>query len=173
MSSFRMGRIVALSMFTAALSQAGTVVTVDGPISVTSVVTQSGSLYEYDYSIADGTGLLAVLDIDVTPGISITGLTAPGGSSAFMTAYDSGLGLVSFLDNNAVFPSTSESGFIFYSPIAPMATNFGVTLFDGTTGTADGIQGPVVPEPASTTLFLFGGVVLLFWRKRMTASRLV
>jgi hypothetical protein len=163
-------RSLALLAVVSGLAQAGTITTVDGSITVTDVVTQIGPLYQYDYTVADGTGLLAVLDIGVTPGIAISGLTAPGGSSAFETAYDPVLGLVSFLENMAVFTAAPEPGFIFDSSVAPGASTFGVTLFDGTTGTGS-VQGPVVPEPASLMLCLFGGAALLFRRKRLLASR--
>jgi hypothetical protein len=131
-------------------------------------------LFQYDYSIADGTGELAVLDIAVTPGISITGLAAPGGPAAFETAYDSVLGLVSFLENNSAFTSATESGFIFDSSVAPSASTFGVTLFDGTTGHGS-VEAPVVvatPEPASESLYALGTAALLFWRKRSLTQRL-
>jgi len=129
-----------------------------------------GALFQYDYTIADGTGQLAVLDIAVTPGIAISGLTGPGGPADFETAYDSVLGLVSFIENNSVFTAAPESGFIFDSSVAPHASTFDATLFDGTTGSAS-VQAPVVPEPASLTLFALGGAALLFWRKRLLSSR--
>ena len=72
-------------------------------------------------------------------------LTAPGGngpSSPSNTAYDSVLGLVSFIENQGVFTATPESGFSFDSPVAPGPGTFNATLFDG--GTQRGsVQGPV------------------------------
>lgn len=166
----RILRSLVLLTVVSGLGQAGTITTVDGPVTVTDVVTPIGPLYQYDYTVADGTGLLAVLDIGVTPGIAISGLTAPGGVSAFETAYDPVLGLVSFLENNAVFTAAPEPGFIFDSPVAPGASTFGVTLFDGTTG-AGSVQGPVTPEPASLMLCVLGGAALLSGRKKLLASR--
>jgi hypothetical protein len=163
-------RSLALLAVVAGLAQAGTITTGDGSITVTDMVTQIGPLYQYDYTVADETGLLAVLDIGVTPGIAISGLTAPGGTPAFETAYDPVLGLVSFIENNAEFTAAPEPGFIFDSPVAPGPSTFGVTLFDGTTGTGS-VEGPVTPEPASLMLCLFGGAALLFGRKRLLASR--
>lgn len=176
MSKLRPMRILmifTLLALAAALAHANTITTVDGEISVTAVVTLSGSLYTYDYTVADATGLLAVLDIAVTPGISITNIQAPGGASAFETAYDSGLGLVSFLENNAVFTDAPEAGFTFESPVAPGASSFDVTLFDGTTGSGS-VEGPLVssvPEPGSWMLCALAGAVLLSSRKRLPLSR--
>jgi hypothetical protein len=148
-------------------AHAGTINIPEGTITVTDVVTPIGPLFQYDYTVSDGTGQLAVLDIAVTPGQSITGLTGPGGPTDFETAYDSVLGLVSFLENDAVFTSTPESGFIFDSPVGPESSSFDVTLFDGTTGTGS-VQAPVgsVPEPGSLGLCAIGGAALVFWRKR-------
>jgi hypothetical protein len=172
MSTIRTVRILRtlfLTIIAIGIARGGTVTTVDGPVTVTDVVTPIGSLYQYDYTVTDGTGELAVLDIAVTPGITISGITAPGGPAAYESAYDSVLGLVSFLENAAIFPSTPLSGFIFDSSVAPSASHFGVTLFDGTTGTGGGITGPVTPEPASLGLYALGGAALLFWRKRSLA----
>ena len=163
-------RTLALLAVISGSAQAGTITTVDGSITVTDVVTLIGPLYQYAYTVADETGLLAVLDIGVTPGIAISGLTAPGGTTAFETAYDPVLGLVSFIENNAEFTAAPESGFIFLSSVAPGPSTFGVTLFDGTTGTGS-VDGPVAPEPASLMLCVFGGAALLFRRKRFLASR--
>jgi hypothetical protein len=167
----RILRTLALSIIASGLAHAGSINLTEGTITVTDVVTSIGPLFQYDYAVSDETGQLAVLDIAVTPGIAITGLTAPGGTAAFETAYDSVLGLVSFLENGSVFPATPEDGFIFDSSVAPSASTFGVTLFDGTTGSGS-VQGPIVPEPASLTLCALGGAALLFWRKKLLASRL-
>ena len=172
MSLFRTVRILAplaFSVMAADLAQANTINLSEGNITVTDVVTRIGPLFQYDYTVADGTGQLAVLDIGVTPGIAISGLTGPGGPADFETAYDSVLGLVSFLENGSVFSSSPESGFIFDSTVPPGASTFGVTLFDGTTGSGS-VQGPVVPEPSLLPLCALGGAALLFWRKRMPAS---
>jgi hypothetical protein len=166
----RIFRTLALSIIAAGMTQAGIVTVAEGTITVTDVVTPIGPLFQYDYTIADGTGELAVLDIAVTPGIAISGLTGPGGPADFETAYDSVLGLVSFIENNSVFSAAPESGFIFDSPVAPGASAFDVTLFDGTTGSGS-VQGPVVPEPSALPLCALGGAALLFWRKRLLASR--
>jgi hypothetical protein len=174
----RILRTLSLSIIAAGIAQADIVMTADGPITVTDVVTPIGSLFQYDYTVADGTGELAVLDIAVQPNVPISGLTAPGGSFGFTSTTDtvgSGSGeqeFVSFLENNAIFSSSPESGFIFDSSVAPGASTFGVTLFDGTTGTGGGITAPVAtPEPSYLPLCGLGGAALLFWRKRLSASR--
>jgi hypothetical protein len=162
----RILRTLALSIIASAIAQASTVV-------VTPVVTPNGALFQYDYSISNGTADdLAVLDIAVTPGVTIQDLTAPNG---FDTAFDSGLGLVSFLENTASFGPAPLSGFIFDSPVAPAATTFTATLFDPNTldvSTVSGsTQGPVVPEPSELAPCALAGAALLFWRKRLLASR--
>lgn len=176
-------RLVLESLFiltaAAGIAEAGTITTPDGNITVTDVVTSlGGGLFQYNYTVSDGTMVfgsqgLAVLDIAVTPGVTISGLAAPGGSSAFTTTIDtvgSGSGqqeFVSFLENNGQFTAAPESGFIFDSPLAPQATTFGVTLADGTAATGSGITGPVVtPEPGSLPLCALGAAALVFWRKR-------
>ncbi len=180
MSALRTMRAIgalALSILAADVAKAGSITTADGTVTVTDVVTLIGPLYQYNFTVADGTGLLAILDIAVAPGVSISGLTAPGGSTAFTSTTDTvGSGsseqeFVSFLENNALFTSTPESGFIFDSPVAPSPTTFGITLFDATTGTGTGITGPVTPEPSSLGLCALGGAALLFLRKRLPAFR--
>jgi hypothetical protein len=161
-------RTLALSLIAAAMAQAGT---------VNVSVTPGSDMFQYNYSIADGTGELAVLDIAVTPGTAITSITAPGGngpSSPSNTAYDSVLGLVSFIENQGVFTATPESGFSFDSPVAPGPGTLNATLFDG--GTQRGsVRGPVqsvAPEPASLAL-LVPGAAFLFCRRRYAPSRSV
>jgi hypothetical protein len=167
----RILRTLALPILAYGLARAGTISTVDGSITVTDVVTSIGPLYQYDYTVADGTGELAVLDIGVTPGIDISGLSAPGGTFDFTSTVDTVNSppeeFVSFLENNGIFSATPESGFIFDSSVPPGNSTFDVTLFDGTTGSGS-IQGPVAtPEPSSLALCMFGAAVLVFWRKRL------
>ena len=74
-------------------------------------------------------------------------------------------------ENNAgIYCRARALGLSSTSPVAPGASTFGATLFDGTTGTGS-VQGPVAPEPASLMLCVFGGAALLFRRKRFLASR--
>lgn len=167
-------RMLTLSLIASGLAMASTVTVAQGSITVTGAVTQAGSLYTYNYTVSDGTGLLAVLDIAVPPGTSITGLATPGGSTAFKTAYDPILGLVSFLENNSVFSSTPLAGFMFTSTLPPGTTAFGVTLLNNATAMGS-VLGPVgpgspVPEPASLALCALGATALFLGRKRLLLS---
>jgi hypothetical protein len=162
----RILRTLALSIAAAGIAQADLV-------DVTAVVTPNGPLFQYDYSISNASADdLFDLDIAVMPGVTIENLSAPAG---FETAYDPGLGLVSFLENTATFGPTPLAGFIFDSPVAPAGTTFDANLqnldtFDISTVSGN-TQGPVpTPEPASLTLFASGAAALLFWRKRFPAS---
>ena len=168
----RMFRIFALSLFAIAMAHADSV---DVTVDVTPV---SGGLFQYDYTIADPTGDLFDLDIAVTPGTMITGLTAPGGdspTSAFNTAYDSVLGLVSFIQNLGFFTATPESGFQFDSPTGPGDTTFTANLaLDGITVQTGDTQGPVAsatPEPSSLALCVIAGAAVVLGRKKALAAR--
>jgi hypothetical protein len=169
---------LAFSVVALGIANANTITTADGNISVTAVVTSIGPLFQYDYTVADETGQLAVLDIQVSPGVDISGLSAPGGPSAFNSTIDTvntadgEEEFVSFLENNGTFTSTPESGFIFDSSIAPHDSKFDVTLFDATTGTGN-VRGPLVPTPEPGTLALSALVLaaIMFWRKRSPISR--
>jgi PEP-CTERM motif-containing protein len=173
MSKFRtvrMFRALALSIIAAGLAHAGTV-------DVSALVTPEGPLFQYDYTVTNNDPTvddLPVLDIAVTPGISITDLTAPSG---FETAYDSVLGLVSFLENTQSFGTAPISGFMFDSSVAPAATTFTANLLDLNTfeivTQSGSTQGPVVPEPSSLAACAVGGLALVFWRRRKQASRAV
>jgi hypothetical protein len=168
-----------LSLFALLLGtlQAGTVTLAgDGSVTVTDVATPiAGPQWQYNFTITDNSiAGLAVLDITVTPHITITSLTTPGGAGAFTSAYDPVLGLVSFLAGTSSFPSTPLAGFIFDSPVPPAADKFALTLFDANTGTSavGAIQGPVAaaaPEP-STLAFVAIGCVALAWRTRRSAQ---
>ena len=172
----RILRTLALPILAVGLAKAGTISIPDGTVTVTDVVTSIGPLFQYDYTVTDETGQLAVLDIAVTPGVDISGLTAPGGSLDFTSTVDTvntptgPEEFVSFLENNGTFTNTPESGFTFDSSVPPSASTFDVTLFDGSTGSGS-VQGPVVtPEPSSLALCVLGGAALLFWRKRLLNS---
>jgi hypothetical protein len=139
-------------------------------ITVTPTVTPDGLLYEYDYSVINNSGDdLEVLDIAVTPGSAILNLKAAPG---FDDAYDSILGLVSFLENTSVFGPTAISGFTFDSSLAPSATTFNGTLLDANFNvlTIGGpTTGPVAPEPGYLPLLVFG-VPLFLYRKRRSGK---
>ena len=178
----RMLRTLALFIAPLSMAHASVLNTADGTITVTDVVTPIGQLFQYNYTVGDATGLLIDLDIAVSTGIPITNFAAPGGvntpGSAFTAVIDTvNTGsrtqeFVSFLENQGAFSSTPQSGFIFDSTIAPVASTFGITLGDGTTGTASGITSPVAPEPASVALCILGVSALVFWRKKSWPFRL-
>jgi len=168
---------LAFSVVALGVANANTINTADGTISVTAVVTSIGPLFQYDYTVADATGQLAVLDIQVSPGADISGLSAPGGPSAFNSTIDTvntadgEEEFVSFLENNGTFTSAPESGFIFDSSIAPHDSTFDVTLFDATTGSGN-VRAPLAPtpEPSSLALSALCVVAIVFWRKRSPIS---
>jgi hypothetical protein len=146
-------------------------VAVGGPIWVSPVVTQDGSIFHYNYTISNGTGLdLAVLDITVRTGLAISGLEAPFG---FEAAYDPGLGLVSFLENTAVFGATPLSGFAFNASLGPSSTSFTGTLVDANSnlstmsGSTTGPAGAGVPEPGSLYLLAGGASLTVLYRRRV------
>ena len=122
-----------------------------GTITAVPTLTMNGALFHYNYTITNTTGNeLTVLDIAVSKGAStIQNLAVPAG---FSKAFDSVLGLVSFLENSSTFGSVPISGFVFDSPIAPGATSFNGTLLDSNFNvvTLGGpTTGPAVPEPGN------------------------
>ena len=150
-----LGKLLALSTFAACLGYAA-------PVTVTPVVTTIGALFHYNYTITNGTGLdVPIIDINVARGTGIIlNLVAPVG---FLTAYDSSLGLVSFLENTALFGSAPLSGFAFDSAISSRSTTFASTFADGSVMTG-ATSGPVVPEPTTLTLITAGFILLALYR---------
>ena len=126
---------------------------------VTPAVTFSGGLYHYNYSITNNSSndLFDVsLHVQAGPGI-ILNLSAPVG---YQSAYDSGLGLVDFLEDSSTFATgTPVSGFTFDSRLQP-----GLNQIDGFTVDSNGniitnsfTGTTVVPEPG--TFALLGAAV--------------
>ena len=64
----RILRTLALPILAYGIAQAETISTADGSITVTDVVSSIGPLYQYDYTVADGTGELAEQLADLRPG---------------------------------------------------------------------------------------------------------
>ena len=147
-------KAMALSTLAASLGNAG-------PVTVTPAVTQNGSLFHYNYSITNTTGIdVPVIDITVNKGTGvILNLVAPVG---FMKAYDSNLGLVSFLEDTAAFGAMAISGFAFDSPISAKASSFAATFADGSV--MNGATLAPVPEPATLSLFAAGAILVAFRR---------
>jgi hypothetical protein len=136
---------IAVILFAAAASMATA-----GPVVVNATVTPLGPLFHYDYSITNNTGDdLLIVDITVPKDPSlVSGLTAPSG---FQAAFDSGLGLVSFLEDSSFFTASPIEGLAFDSPNSPAASSFDATVFNAALGLYT-VPGPtvspvVVPEP--------------------------
>ena len=133
-------------------------------VTVTPTVTHVGSLYKYAYSIVNDTpddSFLIDIPVPKDPD-AVLDLTAPAG---FETAFDSGLGLVSFLENTSMFGSTPAAGFSFESPDAPGAVDFDATLLSSSSGSLYTLAGPTVapvPEPAQALpVVLFAALCLV------------
>jgi hypothetical protein len=136
-------------------------------ITVAPTVTPIAGGYEYAYTITNNTpDDPFIIDIPVPADpTAISNLTAPAG---FTSAFDSGLGLVSFLADTNNFTSTPQSGFFFDSPDAPGSVMFQATVLSASTGDLYTISGPTtapVPEPASIALCLLPVVVWFLIRR--------
>jgi hypothetical protein len=102
-------------------------------ISVEATVTPGSGVFHYEYSMANTTAddvLLIDIPVPADP-LAVRSLTAPSG---FLAAFDSGLGLVSFLDDTALFGATAQAGSSYDSLYVP-----GPVTFQGTAVTADEI----------------------------------
>jgi hypothetical protein len=157
---------------------ATSVVAAASTVVVSPTVTPIAGGYEYAYTITNNTpDDPFIIDIPVLADPSaIFDLTAPSG---FTSAFDSGLGLVSFLEDSSNFTSTPQSGFSFDSAFAPGAVTFQATVLSSTTGGIYTISGPTlgpnaaVPEPAYVSLWLlatFAGLVI-YRRNRLSARK--
>ena len=110
------------------------------------------SLYTYSYSVLNGGAFdLALVDVQVPFGPNaVRNLVAPAG---FNIAYDSGLGLVSFLEDADPFtpqsfaPGVSVGAFKFSSAFAPGRTPF--SSLDILGNATNGVTTGAVPEPAT------------------------
>ena len=157
-------RAVAILLFASSFGVAAT-------ITVTPTVTPSGSLFHYAYSISNSSPDDAfVVDIPVPAAPSaVLDLSAPIG---FTTSFDSGLGLVSFLEDTSKFGSTPVSGFSFDSPDAPGSVSFTATLVNAS-GSLFTLSGPTlapVPEPASWPAVLLL-VPAVAWLRQQRSGR--
>lgn len=165
---FRRGRPwhgVVLFLATASFATAASIV-------VAPTVTPIAGGYEYAYTITNNTPddpFLIDIPVPADPG-AITNLTAPPG---FAAAFDSGLGLVSFLEDTSFFTSTPQSGFFFDSPDAPGLATFQATVLSSSTADVYTISGSTiapVPEPGYLSLCLLPVFAwLLFRRSRRRA----
>ena len=139
-----------------------------GPLTVSSTVTGGPGSYLYSYTVTNGTADDPfVIDIPVLklPGF-VTNLIAPTG---FKIAFDSGLGLVSFLEDSSFFTSTPVSGFSFRSIGAPGNVSFAATTLSSTSGNVFTLSGPTqapVPEPGYLSLVGLGLSAAVIVRKK-------
>ena len=139
-----------LCLGSAALAQAPTVIP---------AFTFSGGVYHFNYTVTNNsTNDLFDVSLHVPTGAGIIfNLTAPAG---YQAAYDSGLGLVDFLEDSSIFATgTPVSGFTFDSRLQP-----GRNQIDGLTVDSNGniittsfIGTTVTPEPG--TFALLGAAV--------------
>lgn len=135
-----------------------------GTITVSPTVTGSVGAYLYSFTITNTTlDDPFIIDIPV-PKLSnaVSNLTAPAG---FKVAFDSGFGLVSFIEDTALFNATPRSGFSFTSAFVSGATSFKATTLSATTGNVITVTGPTlapsqVPEPTSGILLLLSGIAI-------------
>jgi hypothetical protein len=155
----RLATAVALVCFTSTLAMAGS-------ITVTPTITAMAGIFHYDYSIANTTpNDVFLIDIPVPPSATaIQNLTAPAG---FVSAFDSGLGLVSFLENTSLFGSIPMGGFAFDSALAPGMATFQASFVNSTGGieTFSGATMAPVPEPGSMGLLAMSMLALMLGRR--------
>jgi hypothetical protein len=162
----RVGHGIVLFLATSVFATADQVV-------VAPTVTPIAGGYEYAYTITNNTpDDPFIIDIPVPADpAAVTDLTAPLG---FTAAFDSGLGLVSFLEDTNFFTSTPQSGFFFDSPDGPGSVMFQATLLSIDTGGLYTLSGPTmapaVPEPAYLWLCLLPVLAWLPMHRRARRS---
>ncbi len=142
-------------------------------------VSTDGTLFNYFYVVNytspdNGMTDLADVEFQVAPNAQLTNLAA---STGFFTAYDSGNGFVTFLeDNNPATPQTfsnTSATFSFSSPLGPTVVPYdgmdGVTTYNGTL-LAPGLA--AAPEPGTLVSLAAGvlGLGLLAVRARRRAA---
>lgn len=139
-------------------------------VTVTPTVSFDNGLYHYDYTVANNSAdELAILTLTTLPGAdTIQNLMAPDG---FLADYDSGLGLVSFLegDTGTFDPGSSVSGFSFDSPFQPGGTTFEALTIEG--ASVVGTTLAPAPEPGSiATLGALLATGAAVWRRRRRSA---
>lgn len=132
------------------------------------VTSLGGGVFQYAYSISNTGPEAVVIDIPVPASPSaVTNIIAPAG---FQDAFDSVLGLVSFLEDTSSFTATPTPGFSFDSLSGPGAATFVATLFDGSTvsgsTTAPTSAATATPEPSYFYLFSFLAPALFIIKRR-------
>lgn len=117
-----------------------------------SVTAGPPGLFHYSYNVFNGTptDYSVVTLAGLTPGFdTIQSLSAPTG---FLALFDTGLGLLSFVEDSSPFVAGTWSGaFTFDSPFSPNWGSFeGISIAgDFSTGTTVVPGGAAVPEPST------------------------
>ncbi|MEP6809065.1 MAG: hypothetical protein ABI992_02390 [Chthoniobacterales bacterium] len=146
---------------------------------VTPVVTfnMGTGIYTYTYSVTNNSAnTLAIISFGASPAAAFTiqNLSSPMG---FLSTYDSGNGLISFLEDNnpatlqSFAPGTTVSPFSFTSTFGPGAATFQALDIFGNTFT--GVTQAPVPEPGVLALCMLAIPtlgILLFRRKVRSAT---
>ncbi|MCC6444979.1 MAG: hypothetical protein IT210_16175 [Armatimonadetes bacterium] len=144
-------------------------------VTLDAIVTANGTLFHYEYSVINGLADdLSIISFGVPQGLpAVQNLAVPLG---FLADFDSGLGLVSFLEDTQAFTAGGTfSGFSFDSPFQPGSTLFSVldvngSSYEGTTQAPAGAAQTPVPEPSALSL-LAAGLLYLPVRFRPRRSR--
>jgi len=163
----RLPRLAAPLTAAAALGALLLTGTAHAQVLVNSTVTNTGSLFNYSYSVTNLTPFeISVINLNGLPQVdgAITNLTAPTGFQ--FQPYDFNLGIATFLSDSAAFtPSSTVGGFSFSSAFAPSTVTFDTLALDPTTGNAITTTGttlaPVAPVPEASTLVSLGAGLLL------------
>ena len=138
-------------------------------VTVTPTVTQNGSLFHYDYRIMNGvTDDLSIITLEGLPmqNDAVKNLMVPNG---FVGSFDSGLGLLSFLEGTQAFSvNTTFSGFGFDSLFGPVDGTFSALDINGTEFRGNTLIAAAVPEPGTVSLLcgVVTGAVFALRRRR-------
>lgn len=166
----RRWRTLSLAALCLAGLWSGSAANVSAQVVITPMVTLNAGVYTYSYSVMNGSAnTLAIVSFGAMPASSFTvqNLTAPMG---FLATYDSGNGLVSFLeDNSGATPQTFAPGstvtpFTFTSTFAPGATSYEALDIFGNPFT--GVTQAPVPEPGVLALCILALPVFVFLVQR-------
>jgi len=145
------------------------------------LVTPSGGLFQYSATVRNNSlvdlSLVSIVDAPIAEPLIGTSVTAPAG---FLALYDSGLGIIDFVEGVSVFGAgATVSGFSFTS--ATLADTMFFTQFEaidvngvtflGTITTQVGPGGPAVPDSASTVTLASFAIAFLALARRLSRSR--
>lgn len=164
MQSQTLGRVLTVAMGLL-LTQAA-----QAQVTVTPTVTQNGSLFHYNYSIINGaTDDLSIITLEGLPmqDAAVMNLMVPDG---FVGSFDSGLGLLSFLEGTQAFSvNTTFSGFGYDSLFGPVDGTFSALDINGTEFRGTTLVAAAVPEPGALSLMCGFATVAAFALRRRRA----